>query len=154
MLVLAPGKSPRLVIDFRALNEKTVGDRYPLPNIESLPERVGNAQVFSVMDFSSSFYQIPLREYDQFKMGFSTHNGHFEFTRSHMGLKTSLNNFQRVVDIALQGLLGKICTVFIDDLLIFSRNMKEHLEHLKIILERLEQAGLKVKPGKCQFVKK
>lgn len=106
------------------------------------------------MDFSSSFYQVPMLESDQYKTAFSTTNGHYEFTRSPMGFKTSPNNFQRMVDIALEGLIGKICIVFIDDVLIFSETEEEHLDHVRQVMERLEKASLKVNPEKCEFLKR
>ena len=107
-----------MVVDFRKLNKKTIGDRYLLPNIETLLQTFGGSNYYSVMDFSNGFYQVPLCRADQYKTAFSTPTGHYEFTHSPMGLKTSANSFQRLVNTVLKDCLGKICIVFMNDLLV------------------------------------
>lgn len=113
LLVPAKRKSPHLVVDYCELNKVIVGDRYPLPNIKILLQSLGNAKVISVSDFHSSIYQVPVAKEDQYKTAISTPHGQYEFERSPMGVKTSPNIFQRLADIAFEGLIGTICGDFI-----------------------------------------
>lgn len=151
----ASGKKKwRLVIDYRKLNEKTIDDRYPIPNITEILDKMGKCVYFSTLDLASGFYQIPLREEDRKKTAFSVDNGHYEFTRMPMGLKNAPATFQRVMDHILRNFIGKICVVYLDDILVFSSSLQEHTESLQKILSTLDNFNLKIQIDKSEFLRK
>lgn len=116
----ASGKQKwRVVIDYRKLNEKTIGDRYPLPNITDILDKLGKCHHFSTIDLASGFHQIEIEEESTPKTAFNTKHGHYEFVRMPFGLKNAPATFQRVMEIVLKGLINKICVVYLDDILIF-----------------------------------
>lgn len=96
----------RLVVDFRKLNEKTIGRSYPLPNICEILDQLGSAKYFTVLDLASGFHQIPMDPRDAHKTAFSTPRGHFQFKRMPFGLKNAPADFQNFIDILMDGLLG------------------------------------------------
>lgn len=144
----------RLVIDFRKLNSITIPDRYPIPEINEVLSQLGGNQYFTVIDLKSGFHQIPLKEEDIEKTAFSVTNGKYEFTRLPFGLKNAPAIFQRALDDILREHIGKICYVYIDDIIIFSKDEKSHLEHLNKVFETLNAANMKVQLDKCEFFRK
>jgi transposase InsO family protein len=141
----------RMVVDFRKLNKHVITDPHPLPRIQQILETLGGATVFSALDLLHGFYNLKIDERDRAKTAFSTHSGHFEFVRLPMGLKNSPAIFQRLMQIVLSGCLGQYAFIYIDDIILFSQDAKQHLKHLELIFRRLQQAGLKVKASKCQL---
>lgn len=106
----ASGKKKwRIVIDFRKLNEHTDIDPYPIPAIDDIISNLGHAKFFSAFDLSSGFHQISMDHSSKKFTAFSTPDGHFEYERMPFGLKNAPATFQRMVDNALRGLIGKIC---------------------------------------------
>jgi hypothetical protein len=99
------------VVDFRKLNAKTIDDKYPIPNINDILDKLGRCQYFSTLDLASGFYQVEMHPSDVHKTGFSVENGHYEFLRIPMGMKNSPSSFQRVMDNVLQGLQNSIWTI-------------------------------------------
>ena len=146
-------KKYRMVIDYRKLNEITRPDRYPIPEITEILANLGEQKYFSTIDLKSGFHQIPLRESDIEKTAFSVKNGKFEFTRLPFGLRNASAIFQRALDDILREHIGKRCYVYIDDILIFGRTKKEHIENLRIIFRTLEDSNLKVHLDKSEFLK-
>lgn len=146
----------RLVVDFRKLNEKTIEDRYPIPNITDILDKLGRCQYFTTLDLASGFYQVEMDESDIHKTGFSVAdgNGHFEFTRMPMGLKNSPSTFQRVMDNVLRGLQHEICVVYQDDILVFSTSLQEHVTSLRKIFDRLRESNFKLQLDKSEFMKR
>lgn len=143
----------RLVIDYRKLNEKTIDDKYPIPNINTLLDKLGRCQYFSTLDLASGFHQIEMSESDIQKTAFSTENGHFEYLRMPFGLKNAPATFQRVMDNVLRNLTNEICLVYLDDVIIFSTSLQEHIQNLKSVFNRLRKANLKIQPDKCEFLR-
>ena len=151
----ASGKKKwRLVIDYRKLNEHTIDNKYPLPNINDMLDKLGKRQYFSTLDLANGFHQIEMDPNDVSKTAFSTENGHYEFKRMPFGLKNAPSTFQRVMDNVLRGLQNEICAVYLDDIVIFSTSLQEHIERLRLIFERLRKSNLKIQLDKCEFLRK
>lgn len=146
-------KQWRVVIDFRALNKITVPDRFPLPNISDIIDQLGKAKYFSVLDLTSGFHQIELRPEDRYKTGFTVCGNLYEYNRLPFGLINAAPAFQRIMSRVLEGLVGKICFVYIDDIVIYGNSLQEHINNLNVVLRRLDENKLKVKPSKCHFLK-
>lgn len=144
----------RMVIDYRALNEKTIGDAYPLPNITEILDQLGSAKYFSIFDLASGFHQIPMHEADAQKTAFSTPHGHYEFKRMPFGLKNAPATFQRLMDRVLTGLQGSELFVYLDDIVIYASSMLEHETKFRKLAERLRNARLQLQPDKCEFLRK
>ncbi|KAL6421494.1 hypothetical protein ACFW04_011246 [Cataglyphis niger] len=142
----------RMVIDYRSLNEKTIGDAYPLPNITDILDQLGSAKYFSVLDLTSGFHQIPMASKDAPKTAFSTPYGHYQFKRMPFGLKNAPATFQRLMDNVLSGLQGNELFVYMDDIVIYARSLKEHEVKFNKLMERLRKANLKLQPDKCEFL--
>lgn len=143
----------RIVIDFRKLNELTDQDAYPIPDVESILSHLGNSKFFSALDLSSGFHQIPMDNDSKKYTAFSTPEGHFHYNRMPFGLKNAPATFQRMMDRALNGLIGKHCFVYLDDVIVFGRTIQEHNKNLATVLHRLSELRLKLQPDKCEFLK-
>lgn len=143
----------RIVIDYRKLNKVTIQDNYPLPRIEDIIDQLGGARHFSVMDLVSGFHQIALKEEDKYKTAFSVRGAHYEFNRLPFGLINSAPAFQRLMTQVLEGLIGRICFVYIDDIVVYGRSIEEHNMNVDTVLKRLSLNKLKIKPSKCHFLK-
>ncbi|CAK9812938.1 Retrovirus-related Pol polyprotein from transposon 17.6 [Anthophora plagiata] len=144
----------RMVLDFRALNEKTVSDAYPLPNIVEILDQLGGAKYFSVFDLASGFHQIRMKPEDSRKTAFTTPHGHYEFERMPFGLKNAPATFQRLMDRVLTGLQGNEMFVYLDDIVIYSSSLREHEIKFRKLMDRLRRANLQLQPEKCQFLRK
>lgn len=144
----------RVVIDYRKLNDKTTNDKFPIPQIEEILDNLGKSIYFTTLDLKSGFHQIPLDKNSQEKTAFSTDQGHFEFTRMPFGLKNGPATFQRVMNNVLHGLIGRICYVYLDDIIIIGFNLENHIENLREVLQRLAQFNLKIQLDKCEFLKR
>ena len=143
----------RMCIDYRALNKQTVRDQFPLPRIDSLLERLGQAKVFTKLDLASGYHQIAMEETSIQKTAFRTNRGHFEFLVMPFGLTNAPATFQRLMNKVFAGNLDKFIAVYLDDILIFSRNLDEHWQHLRWALEQLRKAKLFGRLHKCEFLK-
>lgn len=144
----------RMVVDYRRLNDITTDDKYPLPNINDLFDMLGKSMYFTTLDLASGYHQIEVEPEDKPKTAFSTPFGHFEFHRMPFGLKTAPATFQRAMDNVLRGLQGIHCLVYLDDVIIFSKSLTEHVEKLKAVFERFHQTNLKIQLDKSHFLRK
>lgn len=144
----------RIVIDYRKLNEKTIDDKMPIPNIESILDKLGRANYFSTLDLAKGFHQILVKPEDRAKTAFSTNTGHYEFVRMPFGLKNAPATFQRMINHVLKDYINKICIVYLDDILIFSTSLQEHIDSMGKIFDRLKEYNLKIQPDKCSFLQK
>lgn len=128
----ASGKKKwRLVVDYRKLNEKTIDDKYPLPNIEEILDKFGKSTLFTTLNLSTGFHQIEVDETSIPKTAFTVQNGHYEYLRMPFGLKNAPSTFQRIMDNVLRDIIGKCCLVYMDDIIIFGSGLTEHLENLR-----------------------
>ena len=142
-----------MVIDYRKLNSVTISDRYPIPEISDVLGKLGNSKFFSVLDLKSGFHQIPLKSSDVEKTAFSINNGKYEFTRLPFGLKNAPSIFQRALDDILREHIGRICYVYIDDIVIYSKSEDDHIRDIHNVFKTLEEANMKVQLDKCHFFK-
>lgn len=147
-------KKLRLVTDFKKLNEKTINDRYPIPDISVILSNLGQSAYFSTIDLKSGFHQILLKEEDREKTAFSLNNGKYEYCRLPFGLKNAPSIFQRAIDDVLREHIGKFCHVYIDDVIIFSKTAEQHLLDIQTVLDKLYNANMRVSPEKSTFFKK
>ncbi|XP_043496494.1 uncharacterized protein LOC122520502 [Polistes fuscatus] len=144
----------RMVIDYRNLNEKTVGDAYPIPNITEILDQLGAAKYFSTFDLKSGFHQIEMHPDDRAKTAFSTPHGHYEFNRMPFGLKNAPATFQRLMDHVLTGLQGEEMFVYLDDVVLYARSLNEHQAKFNKLAHCLRIANLKLQPDKCEFLRR
>ena len=141
----------RLCVDYRGLNAITKKNRYPLPLVDDLLDRVQGCKLFTVIDLKNAFNLIRIHDGDEWKTAFRTHLGLFEYTVMPFGLTNAPGIFQGFIQDVLRDLLDVVCVVYIDDILIFSRSQEEHDEHVKLVLDRLRSAGLFANAKKCSF---
>ncbi|GKB06137.1 putative reverse transcriptase domain-containing protein [Tanacetum coccineum] len=141
----------RMCIDYRELNKLTVKNRYPLPRIDDLFDQLQGSSVYSKIDLRSGYHQLRVREEDIPKTAFRTRYGHYEFQVMPFGLTNAPAVFMDLMNRVCKPYLDKFVIVFIDDILIYSKDKKEHEEHLKAILELLKKEELYAKFSKCEF---
>ncbi|GJS74602.1 putative reverse transcriptase domain-containing protein [Tanacetum coccineum] len=141
----------RMCIDYRELNKLTVKNRYPLPRIDDLFDQLQGSSVYSKIDLRSGYHQLRVREQDIPKTAFRTRYGHYEFQVMPFGLTNAPAVFMDLMNRVCKPYLDKFVIVFIDDILIYSKDKKEHEEHLKAILELLKKEELYAKFSKCEF---
>ncbi|WVZ97350.1 hypothetical protein U9M48_042897 [Paspalum notatum var. saurae] len=141
----------RLCVDYRPLNAVIVKNKYPLPHIDILFDQLGEATVFSKIDLRSRYHQIKVREEDIPKTAFSTRYGLYEYLVMSFGLTNAPAFFMYLMNSVFMNELDKFMVLFIDDILVYSKNEKEHEEHLRIVLSRLREHKLYAKFSKCAF---
>ncbi|GJT17308.1 putative reverse transcriptase domain-containing protein [Tanacetum coccineum] len=143
--------SYRICIDYRDLNKLTVKNRYPLPRIDDLFDQLHGSSVYSKIDLRSGYHQLHIKEEDIIITTFRTRYGHFEFQVMSIGLTNAPAVFMDLMNRVCKPYLDKFVIVFIDDILIYSKDEEEHGKHLKIILELLKKERLYAKFSKCDF---
>lgn len=141
----------RPCIDYRGLNAITVKNRYPLPLMNSAFERLQGSSIFSKLDLRNAYNLVRIREGDEWKTAFNTHEGHYEYLVMPFGLSNSPSVFQALVNDVLREMLGKFVFVYLDDILVFSPNLSEHIQHVRQVLRALLKAKLFAKAEKCVF---
>ncbi|GJT03985.1 putative reverse transcriptase domain-containing protein [Tanacetum coccineum] len=141
----------RMCIDYLELNKLTMKNRYPLPRIDDLFDQLQGSSVYSKIDLRSGYHQLRVREEDILKTAFRTRYGHYEFQVMPFGLTNAPAVFMDLMNRVCKPYLDKFVIVFIDDILIYSKNEQEHEEHLKQILELLKKEELYAKFSKCEF---
>ncbi|MFS7980354.1 putative nucleotidyltransferase, Ribonuclease H [Helianthus anomalus] len=143
--------SMRLCIDYRELNKVTIKIRYPLPRIDDQFDQLQGASYFSKIDLRSGYHQLKVRDEDVPKTAFRTRYGHYEFLVMPFRLTNAPAAFMDLMNRVCKPYLDKVVIVFIDDILIYSKNQADHEKHLRCILKLLQQEKLYAKFSKCEF---
>src|SRR5512138_3711058 len=141
----------RMCVDYRALNEVTIKNKYPLPRIDDLFDQLKGATVFSKIDLRSGYHQLRIREEDIPKTAFTTRYGLYEFTVMSFGLTNAPAFFMNLMNKVFMEYLDKFVVVFIDDILIYSQSEEDHQHHLRRVLGKLREHQLYAKLSKCEF---
>jgi hypothetical protein len=140
-----------MCVDYRPLNAVTIKNKYPLPRIDVLFDQLAGAKIFSKIDLRSGYHQIKIRASGVPKTAFSTRYGLYEFLVMSFGLTNAPAYFMYLMNSVFMNELDKFVVVFIDDILIYSKNEAEHAKHLRIVLQRLRDHKLYAKFSKCEF---
>ncbi|KAL0150908.1 hypothetical protein M9458_053827 [Cirrhinus mrigala] len=141
----------RPCIDYRGLNEVTIKYRYPLPLVPSALEQLRSARVFTKLDLRSAYNLIRIRAGDEWKTAFSTTSGHYEYRVMPFGLANSPSYFQAFINEVFRDMLNRWVIIYIDDILIYSNSLTEHIKHVRSVLQRLIAHQLYAKEEKCEF---
>ncbi|WVZ49543.1 hypothetical protein U9M48_000890 [Paspalum notatum var. saurae] len=141
----------RMCVDYRALNDVTIKNKYPLPRIDDLFDQLQGACVFSKTDLRSGYHQMKIRPSDIPKTAFITRFGLYEYTVMSFGLTNAPAYFMNLMNKVFMEYLDKFVVVFIDDILIYSKTEEEHEEHLRLVLQKLRDHKLYAKLSKCEF---
>lgn len=141
----------RLCVDYRALNRITKKNRAALPLLSELLDRLAQMRWFTRLDIQDAYYEIAIEKGDEWKTAFRTKYGHYEYLVMPMGLTNAPATFQTYINNCLASLVDDFCVVYLDDILIYSRTLEEHREHVRRVLERLQEYGLPVSVEKSVF---
>ena len=151
LLVKKKDGSTRPCVDYQRLNAVTRNDAYPVPRTQDCLDSMAGSGMFSTMDILSAYNQVPVAEEDIPKTVFSTKYGLFEFTTMPFGLMTAPATYQQLMELALSGLQWSLCLIYLDDVIVFSEDFDEQVDHLDQVLNYIGSVGLKLKPSKCVF---
>jgi hypothetical protein len=154
VLIRKKDKSLRVCINYRELNKRTIRDAYSLPRIDETMDLLSGSSLFSCMDMKQGYYQVGVAEEHKERTAFSAGPlGFYEFNSMPFGLTNSPATFQRMIETCMGDLNLNQCLVFLDDIIVFSSTLDEHISRLESVFDRLSKAGLKLKPSKCDFFK-
>jgi len=151
LLVKKKDRTLRLCIDYRELNKITTKNKYPLPRIDDLFNQLQGAGVFSKINLRSGYHQLRIRVEDIPKIAFKTRYGHYEFTVMPFGFTNALAAFMDLMNRIFRPCLDKFAVVFIDNILIYSKDKEEHTDHLRTVLQTLKEPRLYAKLKRCEF---
>ena len=156
VMVKKPNNEWRFCVDYRKLNAVTEIMSFPIPHMSDVFDTLAEskAEVFSTLDLRSGFWQVPLDKSTKSKSAFITHSGVYEFNRLAFGMVNASMTFQSLMTKVLKNLNFKIALVYIDDVLVFSKDFDQHLHHLELVFTNLRKANLKLHPAKCKFATK
>ena len=151
VLVKKKSGETRFCIDYRKLNAISVKDAYPLPRIDDCLDALAGAKCFSTLDLASGYWQVGMTEEAKSKSAFVTNGGLFQWKVMPFGLCNAPSTFERLMEKVLAGLTWQICLVYLDDIIVYSKTVPEHMNRLEVIMQKFIKAGLKLKPKKCNL---
>jgi hypothetical protein len=154
VLAKKKGADYRFCIDYKKLNDITKKDSYSTPRIDELLEIYETARWFSSLDLAAGYHQIEMEEKDKEKTAFVCLQGLFEYNVMPFGLTNALATFQRTMDKTLKEYIGEFVTVYLDDIMIYSKSFEEHIEHVEKVLMKLKEINVVIKLKKCEFGKR
>jgi transposase InsO family protein len=141
----------RLCVDYRKLNDMTIKNRYPLPNIAELRDRLAHAKIFTALDLRGAYNLIRMKKGEEWKTAFRTRYGHYEYTVMPFGLTNAPATCQALINNVLREHLDLFVIAYLDDILIYSKGEEEHTEHVRTVLTLLQRYALAVDPDKCKW---
>jgi hypothetical protein len=152
-LVAAPKRNMtiRWCQDYRRLNLATLVDSFPLPSIEDNLARLSGSTIFSTLDSAGAFHVIPIKKEDRVKTAFSTPWGLFQYKKVPFGLCNGPASYSRLIQLVLHGIPTSMCMPYLDDVIVHSKTLEDHLQHLRTVLEAHRRGGLKLQPSKCKI---
>ena len=153
LMIRKPDGNIRFCIDYRKLNSVTKKDSYPMPRIDDLLSSLQGSKLFSTMDIASGYWNVPMAERSIEKTAFTCKFGLYEWTVMPFGLCNAVPAFERLMETVLVDLKWRICLVYLDDCVIFSKTFPEHLRRIRLVLSRFRKAGFKLKMSKCHWGK-
>jgi len=153
ILVKKADGSLRLCVDYRGLNKITKNNRYLLPLIGEMLDRISRAKVFTKFDVHDRYHRLRMKAGEEWKTAFRCRYGLFEYTVMPFGLCNAPGTFQFYMNDTFRDMLDQFLIVYLDDMLIYSDSLAEHKRHVRKVLERLREAELYLKPSKCEFHK-
>jgi hypothetical protein len=151
LFVKKPDGTLRVCVDYRGLNDITIKNRYSLPRIDEMLDRLVGAKYFTKLDLRDAYHRIRIQKGDEWKTAFRTRYGHYEYLVMPFGLCNAPATFQAYINQAMHGILDVYVIVYMDDILIYSQTEEEHVEHVKAVLARLQTHRLYAKLSKCEF---
>jgi hypothetical protein len=151
LLVKKKDNSWRFCVDYRRLNNITIKNKFPLPIIDEFLDEIAGAQYFTTIDLASGFHQIRMLPQDEAKIAFKTQHGHFQFRVMPFGLTNAPASFQCLMNAIFAKYMRKFMLIFMDNILIFSKSLEDHLEHLKLVFQTPLEHKLCIKFSKCTF---
>ena len=140
-----------LCIDYRQINKLAVKNKYPLPRVDDLFDQLKGASIFSKIDLRSGYHQLRIKDVDVHKTAFRTRYGHYEFLVMPFGLTNALAAFMDLMNSVFRPHMDQFVVVFIDDILVYSKDRENHDTHLRLVLETLRKKMLYEKQSKCEF---
>ena len=151
LFVPKKGGQLRLCVDYRGLNKVTRKNKAPLPLISEILDRLQGAKLYSKFDLKDAYHRLRIREGDEWKTAFRCRYGHFEYQVMPFGLVNAPATFQEYINDALGDLVDTVCIVYLDDILVYSKDPADHEQAVRSVLQRLRDAGLYANPSKCEF---
>lgn len=150
VLVKKKDGSLRMCVDYRRLNAVADADAYPMPRVEDMIDALGKAKYITTLDLARGYWQVPVQKESRSRTAFATPFGVLQFRVMPFGLHGAPATFQCMMDLLLTGCTD-YAAAYLDDVVIHSTNWEDHVRHLRSVLQKLKQAGLTIKPKKCQF---